>query len=269
VDHNPPPESTGDHSVKPGGKGGLALKKSTVLTSLIILVLTPLLALVVTDLYDRLKKIIVEPVPFDVVVKQDDSCPNGSWIFPVGFETRMLPGFDQLNSRWAYRHGGYSVERSVIELSLQGKGDKVVVLHGLQVEVAERRSPPAGVIVTKCHIRLHEAVNTRRFEIDLDEREPVAVPRQTQNLRTEPDETPQFPYVISSSEPEIFEIFAYAKDCLCSWTAELDWTSGEKSGTVNVLSGTGLFKTSGRGTAAVLYYYPDGSLKTVPDPSIR
>ena len=39
-----------------------------------------------------------------------------------------------------------------------------------------------------------------------------------------------FPYRISATEPEVFEIRATAKQCDCQWTFELEWSSDGKTG---------------------------------------
>jgi hypothetical protein len=228
-------------------------------------ILTSIAALVVHDLYDKAKTTVGATPPVSVSFALDDECPHGEWLFPENFDPRTLPGFDRLDSEWAYEHGGYNVESSVLELTLQGGSEQAVILRDMSIDVVERKDPVPGVVISKCPIITKDAVDVRRFESDLDNPSPLVVPAEMTSkkaVRTDSEAVPfrGFPYKVSLFEPEVIQLVAHTANCSCTWRAELNWTSAGESGSVAVGTGSAPFRTTTKGAARVLYYHQDGSL---------
>ncbi|HEY2764486.1 MAG TPA: hypothetical protein VGJ13_10815, partial [Pseudonocardiaceae bacterium] len=197
--------------------------RRTKIAAAAIFVLTTVSALIVQDLYGKAKDAI-DPSPFSVFVAPYDACPDGRWLFPANFDVRTLPGFDQLNTRWAYEHGGYNAETSIAELTFQAKTEGAVVLHRMRIRLTERKAPIKGIVISKCPIRIKPALDVRRFQTDLDDPEPSIVPEPSQKDMSKnngSDSFRGFPYRISQSEPEVFQLAARTTTCSCSWQAEL------------------------------------------------
>ncbi|MEU9364179.1 hypothetical protein [Streptomyces avermitilis] len=139
---------------------------------------------------------------------------------------------------WATRRGGTAADLTTIRLTLQGRSTNSVVLHGLRVGV-ESRSRPKGAaydLGLSCG-----GITPRHFEVDLDGPKVVAAPRAGD------DGTPavNFPYRISSTEPEVFLVHARTGTCDCRFHLNLDWTSGDRKGTLRIADGKSPFRVIG------------------------
>lgn len=228
-------------------------------TAAVLFVLTTVVTLVIQDLYKEAKK-KVGATPFSIVIAPYDECPNGEWLFPAGFDLRTLPTFDLLDSRWAYEHGGYTVGQSAVKLTRQGDSESAVVLQRMRVRVTERRAPMAGVVISKCSRTQYSALGTRGFTINLDNHNPLIIPRSSERekLMASGDTSryfTDFPYKISQSDPEVFMLVAETEKCLCSWKAQLDWTASGKSGTTTLDINSTPFRTSPKEPVTRNYYY--------------
>lgn len=109
------------------------------------------------------------------------------------------------------------------------------------------------------------ALDVRRFETDLDDPEPSIVPQastteMSTGAKDGSDVFRGFPYKISQSDPEVFQLTARTTNCSCSWRAELDWTVSGESGTTPITIGSTPFRTAASDGAEKLYYRPDGTL---------
>lgn len=250
-----------------GGDGGsrrARTRRRRTITAAVVFVLTPLTALVVQDVYDRAKT-VVDPRPFGVAVAPYDDCPYGTWLFPPGFDPASLPGYDRLDSRWAYEHGGATVDHSATGVTFQAEGDATVVLQDMRVEVLQRRPPATGVLVTKCDRTIKAALDVRRFTIDLDAAHPTPVPEEPERNQVMRD-GPRFggfPYRVSASDPEVFHLMADTENCSCTWRAEVDWTTAGGSGTTVLDLGSSPLRTAAAADGGVTgyAYAPDGSVR--------
>ncbi|MGH3912339.1 MAG: hypothetical protein ACRDTC_02840 [Pseudonocardiaceae bacterium] len=244
--------------------GSLLKGRKKMITAVFLFVSTTVGALVVHDLYYEAKNSVGSP--FSTFVASYDECPQGEWLFPADFDLQKLPGFEQLNSRWAYENGGYSLKESVTELTFQAMAEGAVVLRDMRIEVIERKAPMKGFVVSKCPINMKPGLDVRRFEVDLDEERPsiVAQASQRDELNDAPDIFKGFPYKISQSEPEVFHLVAYTTNCSCLWRAELNWTAFGESGTETIGIGSVPFRTAAPDVTERFHYRPDGTLRKVP-----
>jgi hypothetical protein len=96
---------------------------------------------------------------------------------------------------------------------------QAVVLRGMRVAVVSRTPPrPAFLFAAAAGI-----LEQRGFRVDLDARQPRLEPTSATG--------PDFPFTVSSSDPELFAVFPRSTFEV-HWRLELDWTSRGRSGTV-------------------------------------
>jgi hypothetical protein len=146
----------------------------------------------------RRKKAPSEPVAVTVAL---DDCEFVSVDSPQG--PRLVPA------------SGHSV-RVVVE----GIGGQTAVLTGMRPVIISR-VPPSGEIA-----RLNAGLlKVRRFRLDLDDTVPQLLP-------AEPGIT--FPFTVSASDPEVFDIHVQTEQWDAAWVLELDWTCAGQAGVIRV-----------------------------------
>ncbi len=92
-------------------------------------------------------------------------------------------------------------------------------------------------------------VSTRYFTVDLDEGRPDAEPGADQR---------DFPYKVSESDPEVLYVTASTDAHDVDWYLELEWSSGDRRGTLRVDDRGRPFRTSGA-EGRPTYTYPLGA----------
>ncbi|WP_369361191.1 hypothetical protein [Streptomyces sp. cg2] len=68
-------------------------------------------------------------------------------------------------------------------------------------------------------------MDSGRRGIDLDSGSPTVVGKNAQR---------NFPYKVSESDPEVFYVTAHTKAHHVRWDLTLDWSSGDRHGTVHI-----------------------------------
>ncbi|MFC9750765.1 helix-turn-helix domain-containing protein [Streptomyces niveus] len=136
---------------------------------------------------------------------------------------------------WVSALGAVSSGRQFIELALQGTGSETVVLNDLNVRVVGSDAPLAWNDFST-GVGCGGGVTTRAFSVDLDAGRPNVVPQGGQR---------DFPYKVSESDPEVFQISAKASARYVSWYLELEWSSGDREGTLRIDDKGKPFRTSG------------------------
>jgi hypothetical protein len=53
----------------------------------------------------------------------------------------------------------------------------------------------------------------------------------------------KFPFKVSKSDPEEFELWVDGHNCLCTWRLAIDWTSGDRSGVTHLDHGFDKIRT--------------------------
>ncbi|GAB3292070.1 hypothetical protein [Parasphingorhabdus pacifica] len=185
--------------------------------------------------------------PLSIQVRDGPGCAgSGRWVFPDNFELADLPPREGLNNASAYQLGASTASGFRAEFTVHGNSqDGAVVLQDLRVKVLSREpAPTRGTVVSTCPGA--GDLMRRSFLIDLDRPQPQAVPRRGDKYEPgdDLDPTPEFPYRVSSTDPEVFEIVATTKECACRWHLELDWASPEGSGTEIIKVGDEPFRSS-------------------------
>lgn len=188
-------------------------------------------------------------VPLNVAIRPfvyDSPC---SQHFLVDSEPEQVgpPAGEQDAPRWAAAYGAVSSGEQWVALTVQGAGRGTVVLNALHVRVVTKGAPLAWNDYSM-GVGCGGGVETKSFDIDLDDGSPTVTPRSGQR---------DFPYKVSESDPEVFYVTAHTKAHDVRWDLSLDWSSGVRRGTVHIDSDGTPFRTSAR-AGRPGYDYPLG-----------
>ncbi|MEV5440559.1 hypothetical protein AB0K80_31815 [Streptomyces sp. NPDC052682] len=135
-------------------------------------------------------------------------------------------------------------------LSLPGQDGAARQVHGAQVTVSVEALVPHAVLLRRLDVVVDGRypaldlepgapqwpVSCRRFLADLDAGEPRLVPQGS----------PDFPYVVTQSEPEVFQVMAYTGSQCVDWHLELEVVSQGETYSMVVDDGGTPFRVSHR-----------------------
>ncbi|MER6105606.1 helix-turn-helix transcriptional regulator [Streptomyces sp. NPDC001832] len=143
---------------------------------------------------------------------------------------------------WARALGGVDGGQMLLELAVQGKSDEAVVLQGLHVRTLFRKAPlqwSAYSMGEGCG----SGITPQSFDIDLDDSQPAVTPvaGQQGDERVPPKD---FPFRVTSTDVEVFDLDVHVEGHDVSWYLELDWSSGGREGTLRIDDGGKPFRTS-------------------------
>ncbi|CAM5591355.1 helix-turn-helix domain-containing protein [Streptomyces griseorubiginosus] len=144
------------------------------------------------------------------------------------------PASEQDAPRWAAAYGAVSSGEQRIALTVQGTGAETVVLNALHVRVLSRNAPLAWNDYAM-GVGCGGGVGTKSFDIALDSGSPAVTVKNGQRA---------FPYKVSESDPEVFYVTAHTTAHDVRWDLTLDWSSGDRSGTVHIDNAGRPFRTS-------------------------
>ncbi|MGA5564574.1 helix-turn-helix domain-containing protein [Streptomyces platensis] len=150
-------------------------------------------------------------------------------------------------TRWAAAYGAASSGEQRVALTVQGTGKDTVVLEALHVRVVAKGAPLAWNDYSM-GVGCGGNVETKSFDIDLDNGSPAVTVKNGQR---------DFPYKISESDPEVFYVTAHTKAHDVRWDLALEWSSGNRHGTVHIDNRGTPFHTSAD-TGRPGYDYPLG-----------
>lgn len=156
---------------------------------------------------------------------------------------------------WISSLGAVSADSQLVEVSVQGTGDETVVLHGLRVRVVSSTAPPAWNAYSM-GVGCGGGITPKTFGVSLDAAQPGIVPQGGQR---------DFPYKVSERDPEVFKITARAGARAVRWYLELEWSSGNRHGTLRIDDNGEPFHTSGM-EGRPQYDYPLGGHEWIPAP---
>ncbi|MEU8953746.1 helix-turn-helix transcriptional regulator [Streptomyces sp. NPDC048518] len=166
------------------------------------------------------------------------------------------PPNEQDAAGWVSANGAVSARDQSVKLTVQGTGEDTVVLEALHVRVAGTDAPLSwnnfkmGYLGVGCG----SGIPKHAFAVNLD----ASVPRPSPE---DPKDT--FPYKVSASDPEAFYVNATANTRYVRWYLELEWSSGDRHGTVRIDDAGKPFATSGDKSRPV-YAYSLNSKKWTP-----
>ncbi|NJQ02914.1 transcriptional regulator [Streptomyces zingiberis] len=156
------------------------------------------------------------------------------------------PAGEQDAPRWAAAYGAVSSGEQRVGLTVQGTGKETVVLEALHVRVVSKGAPLAWndyAMGSGCG----GDVGTTEFSVDLDGGSPAVTAGGVRS----------FPYKVSESDPEVFYVTARTTAYDVRWDLTLEWSSGDRRGSVRVDNGGTPFRTSS-GAGRPAYAYPPG-----------
>lgn len=172
------------------------------------------------------------------------------------------PPAEQDARGWASALGAVSAGTMKIDLSVQGTGSNTAVLTGLHIRTVSKAAPlqwSAYSMASGCGGGEVPA----SFNINLDANRPLANPtpgKQGDTVIPAVD----FPFKVSASDPQVLTIYAHAHTSNVAWYLELDWSSGDRSGTVRIDDHGKPFQTSGA-QGRPIYDYDLDSNSWLPD----
>ncbi|MFI9082015.1 helix-turn-helix domain-containing protein [Streptomyces sioyaensis] len=165
------------------------------------------------------------------------------------------PPAEQVARGWISALGAVSADSQLVQLSVQGAGDETVVLHALRVRVVGRSAPPAWNAYSM-GVGCGGGITPKVFGVSLDAAQPRIAPQNGQR---------DFPYKVSERDPEVFKVIARAGGRDVRWYLELEWSSGNRHGTLRIDDNGEPFHTSGM-AGRPQYDYPLGGSKWIPAP---
>ncbi|MFJ9843236.1 helix-turn-helix domain-containing protein [Kitasatospora sp. NPDC101155] len=151
--------------------------------------------------------------------------------------------------RWAAAYGAVSSGEQQVALTVQGTGADPVVLEALHVRITAKGAPLAWNDYSM-GVGCGGEVDTKSFDIDLDRGSPVITVKGGQR---------DFPYKVSKSDPEVFYVTAHTKAHDVRWDLTLDWSSGDRRGTIQIDNRGTPFRTSADVNRPGYDYPPGGS----------
>ncbi|PJE98292.1 transcriptional regulator [Streptomyces carminius] len=162
------------------------------------------------------------------------------------------PSTEQEAPGWVNAMSAVSTGDHLVELTVQGTGAETVVLQDLHVRVVERGAPLAWNAYAM-GIGCGGNVSTKSFDVDLDEGTPQAVPVGGQR---------DFPYSVTEADPLVLYVTGHTAAHEVTWFLELEWSSGDRRGTLRVDTGGPLRTAAMEGRP--LYGYPLGGDAWLP-----
>ncbi|MFJ1867288.1 helix-turn-helix domain-containing protein [Streptomyces sp. NPDC088097] len=146
---------------------------------------------------------------------------------------------------WARAQRAVHAGTQIVEVTLHGKGEGAVVLEGLEVRVAARRTPPAWNVYRMSQ-GCGGALTPATFAVNLDAPRPLAR-GVAGNDAGEPLPAPTFPMRVSAAEPVVLRVEAATTGCDCDWYLDLRWSGPGGSGTLRLDDGGRPWRVSASG----------------------
>ncbi|MFF2011645.1 helix-turn-helix domain-containing protein [Streptomyces sp. NPDC058195] len=152
------------------------------------------------------------------------------------------PPSPQSTRGWARALGGVDGGSMQLEITVQGRSKQAVVVNGIHVRTLSRKAPLAWSAYSMGE-GCGSGVIPQSFDIDLDDDGPVLRPvaGQRGDERLPPK---HFPFRVSSTDVEVFDLQAHVEGHDVSWYLELEWSSGGRTGMLRIDDGGKPFRTS-------------------------
>jgi hypothetical protein len=198
-----------------------------------------------------------EPVRVDVITDVDRFASDSGVVHvPTFVVPRPItaigppPNGKQPEGRytWAHQMGGVDSTETLIRASVSGTSAAPVVLQDLQIHVNERRRPLEGSNLT--FQGLGAPINVRFIEVNLDHEPPT-----WEYLDSQGEPADHFPFEVTETETEVFDIAAFTLRCDCLWTAELHYSTEGEEGAITIDNDGRPFRTTAVSEEAQGQYY--------------
>ncbi|WP_406303561.1 helix-turn-helix domain-containing protein [Streptomyces sp. NBC_00885] len=167
------------------------------------------------------------------------------------------PPAPQDNRSWARALGGVDGGHMLLQLTATGKTADSVVLNAVHVRVVARSAPLDWKAYSMSY-GCGGGITPQTFDIDLDAAHPPVKPVAGQDGDTVVP-AKDFPYKVASDDPQVLNLDVHTEGHDVSWYLELDWSSGDRRGTVRMDDGGKPFRTSAMNGRTEYGYLPDKS----------
>ncbi|MEV8457455.1 helix-turn-helix domain-containing protein [Streptomyces sp. NPDC052095] len=152
------------------------------------------------------------------------------------------PPAPQSTRGWARALGGVGGGSMQLEVTVQGKSEQAVVIKRIHVRTVSRKAPlpwSAYSMGEGCG----SGITPQSFDVDLDDNGPVLRPvaGEKEGERVPPKD---FPFRVSSTDVEVFDLKAHVEGHDVSWFLELEWSSGGRTGLLRIDDAGKPFRTS-------------------------
>ncbi|WP_330300459.1 helix-turn-helix domain-containing protein [Streptomyces sp. NBC_00503] len=172
--------------------------------------------------------------PFTVNVLPDNwDSPCDQWFaLDKAPGTVPPPPAGQATEGWARALHAVPAGHLRMQLTVQGTEGKAAVLHALYVHVVSGRKAPGWNAYTM-GAGCGGALVPASFAVDLDDASPRARPVPGKEGER-PTASTDFPYKVSTTDPQVLNIDAATLGQDVSWYLELAWSSGDRQGTTRI-----------------------------------
>ncbi|MFD6758281.1 helix-turn-helix domain-containing protein [Streptomyces roseolus] len=156
---------------------------------------------------------------------------------------------------WARALGGVDGGHMQLQVTVTGRTQEPVVLSRLSVRVVERDRPPGGTAYSMGD-GCGSGITPQTFDVDLDASRPYVKPVAGQDGdRIVPAK--DFPYKVATGDPQVLNLDVHTEEHAVAWYLELEWSTGDRKGTVRIDDGGEPFRTQAIEGRTVYGYWPD------------
>lgn len=156
---------------------------------------------------------------------------------------------------WARALGGIDGGHMQLQVTVTGRTQEPVVLSRLSVRVVERDRPPERAAYSMGD-GCGSGITPQTFDVDLDAPRPYvkAVAGQDGD-RVVPAK--DFPYKVATGDPQVLNLDVHTEEHAVAWYLELEWSTGDRKGTVRIDDGGEPFRTHAIEGRTVYGYWAD------------
>jgi hypothetical protein len=180
-------------------------------------------------------------------IQQGMGCVGNGWVYPsdspAAEGARPGDGVKVGKHTWDEDPGAFGAVVAspiILSITMTGPTDHAIIIKDLKFKVLDRQP-----IITPQHVHLNmfgdcgTGITTQYGMVDLDSEAPYWVDASDWPQEYRPGgrtrlEPLRFPYRLHANDPEDFEVIVYTRKCVCTWSAEIRWVDGSKTGTTVV-----------------------------------
>ncbi|MGW8992977.1 helix-turn-helix domain-containing protein [Streptomyces zhihengii] len=156
---------------------------------------------------------------------------------------------------WARALDGVDAGDLRLQLTATGKTRDSVVVTAVHVRITGRTEPLAWNAYSMGE-GCGSGITPQTFDVDLDKPRPVLRPVAGQQGDITVPAT-DFPYKVASNDPQVFNLRLHTASHDVRWYVEVDWSSGDRRGTLRIDDEGRPFRTSALAGRPLHEYRPD------------
>ncbi|MFB7940107.1 helix-turn-helix domain-containing protein [Streptomyces sp. NPDC056049] len=156
---------------------------------------------------------------------------------------------------WARALGGTDGGHMQLQVTVTGRTREPVVLSRLHVRVVDR-DEPAEQAVYSMGDGCGSGITPQTFAVDLDTPRPYVKPIAGQDGDLVVP-AKDFPYQVATGNAQVLNLDVHTEEHAVAWYLELDWSTGDRKGTVRIDDGGQPFRTTAIEGRTVYGYWPD------------